>query len=515
MSCIYDLPSPVFEIIRDYLVYYPSPSSGQSKSWKNFLNSSKNQHLLDVKREFNFFSFSSSISSHLLDYFQDCLPFSHPRYERISCFLSKSISQPSLQIAISSKSDLTHSRPMLIHSFQSSCSNIMDISFLQNVKYVNLRGCSSISDISFLSACHSVNLSWTEHVVNNDNIAFLRKVKILKLEGCHAITDVSSLKDVFDLSLAYSLGVSDVSMLGRVHRLNLHGCIRVEDLSELHFVHSLNISGLAHIKKGLPADNMIRDASFSKPSLHQLEKVSSGKRGSLRLSGGCPSLSSVVAISAFSSFCSLSFDYISTLPDLSSLFSCCLISLKRLSFNHCSFTSTQLPSFPCLRHLKMSHCKIVLNPTVAAETESWQEIRSLRGGMNIRLSSMSQLEELYCETVPLGHFIISGSQLKKAAIKKCGIEKNILYITKECVLKRFDIILEKRQLLQIQLETPTVISLEEVERSPFLYCNFPVNLDIIHCSSFSFPDTPPSSLVSPWWKGIVLLILFLVRYLVV
>ena len=73
-------------------------------------------------------------------------------------------------------------------------------------------------------------------------MTYPRKQLKINLNGCSEVTDVSMLDNVHTLDLSECDNVTDVSMLGNVHTLNLSYCYNVTDVSMLGNVHTLHLS---------------------------------------------------------------------------------------------------------------------------------------------------------------------------------------------------------------------------------------------------------------------------------
>jgi hypothetical protein len=261
---VFQLPLPVYDIIRDYVIVYIAEPRYQPQFhpeigyWRNFLSCSKESE--EIKNELNFYFLQELSADAYLRFLNMKLTSDHHLYKSITDLVEKNVKRPWNQIGL--VFDI-HSRSQQLPAdlgvlsfrvnefyFSPKCSYIRDISYLRNVKYVALRRCSDIQNLSPLQNCTFVDLSETGSLVNNNNIHLLRKVRILCLQGCETLSDVSCLSNVYDLSLVRCKRIKDVSMLGRVHSLDISYCRKIKDISALHSVRHLNIRHMKNIDCG-------------------------------------------------------------------------------------------------------------------------------------------------------------------------------------------------------------------------------------------------------------------------
>jgi hypothetical protein len=261
---VFQLPLPVYDIIRDYVTVYIAEPRCQPQFhpeigyWRNFLSCSK--EFEEIKSELNCYLLKELSADAYLRYLNKKLTSEHYLCKPITDLVEKEVKRPWNQIGL--VFDI-HSRSQQLPAhlsvlsfrvnefyFSPKCAYIRDISCLRNVKYVALRRCSDIQDLSPLQNCIFVDLSETGSLVNNSNIHLLSKVKILCLQGCESLSEVACLSNVYDLSLVRCKRIKDVSMLGKVHSLDISYCRKIKDISALSSVRRLNIRHMKNIDFG-------------------------------------------------------------------------------------------------------------------------------------------------------------------------------------------------------------------------------------------------------------------------
>lgn len=137
--------------------------------------------------------------------------------------------------------------------------DIYDITNLEGIHTISLRGCKNVTDFRCLGNAHTLDLAYTSlsvttglenvHTLNLRktnvvNVNNLGRVKNLNLSYTR-VADVSCLGEVPDLDLS-NTQVKDVSKLSRVTRLNLSGT-PVEDVSSLGKVKHLKLKGCVNL----------------------------------------------------------------------------------------------------------------------------------------------------------------------------------------------------------------------------------------------------------------------------
>jgi hypothetical protein len=140
--------------------------------------------------------------------------------------------------------------------------NIFPISFLKNLKKLNLSDCRNLEDISHLKSntkLQELKLSETK-VSDLKHLKNLKDLVLLDLFGCYEITDIKCISHIKNLDLSFCeqiydfsyLGdndelhlsyteISDVSNLARVKKLDISSCHNIHDISILVNVESIDI----------------------------------------------------------------------------------------------------------------------------------------------------------------------------------------------------------------------------------------------------------------------------------
>lgn len=121
------------------------------------------------------------------------------------------------------------------------CNNIKDVSPLENVYNLNLNFCINIMNINKLANVHTLDFSNCTHLTNED-IKIFGNVYSLNLSFCTQITEVISLEKVHTLTLRGCYNIIDVSSLGKVHTLNLQDCYNIIDVRSLGGCHTLDLT---------------------------------------------------------------------------------------------------------------------------------------------------------------------------------------------------------------------------------------------------------------------------------
>jgi hypothetical protein len=266
---VFQLPLPVYEIIRDFIVQYLLDSrflrNGESglKYWRSFLSCSKAFN--DIEKEWNYWIFKGTYADGYLRYLKNNPGRDTVTYREICSFMNR-ISRSSKQICLICVDDPSwlfetgyelNVLAFKAYVLSSPCELLSNSSFLKNVKYVNLRGDfhKSIEDLSCVSNCYYVDLSSHDSLISDRNIHFFSGVKILRLKNCLSVRNVGCLGSVSDISLSGCPNVTDVSMLGNVHFLDISWCLGITDISALNGVSYLNITGCKNIQKGINPEN--------------------------------------------------------------------------------------------------------------------------------------------------------------------------------------------------------------------------------------------------------------------
>jgi hypothetical protein len=132
----------------------------------------------------------------------------------------------------------------------------VDLTPLQNIRFVHIENCRGISDVSALGGVESLTLRDCPSVTD---VAVLAGVTYLTLSECHSVSDVSALADVRCLTIHNCDKVEDVSLLRNqrlsimkcpitdvscvaAEYLRLHDCQRLEALVGLRKVRFLYVS---------------------------------------------------------------------------------------------------------------------------------------------------------------------------------------------------------------------------------------------------------------------------------
>jgi hypothetical protein len=286
---VFQLPLPVYEVIRDFTVQY-IPDSRFHRStrsnltyWRSFLSCSKafNQ----IETEWNYWIFKGSYADAYLRYLKNNPGRDSVTYNEISTFVNR-IKRPLKQLGLICVDDpswlFETGYELSVLAFRayvlsSPCELFSNASFLKNVQYVDLRGdlgCKPTESLACVSSCYFVDLSYHNSLVTNENIHFLSNVRILRLKNCLSISDVSCLANVHDLCLSGCRSVTDVSMLGNVYSLDISGCVGITDISALNTVRYLDITCCKNLLKGISAEKCrVKEICLHEKDQHIVEPL--------------------------------------------------------------------------------------------------------------------------------------------------------------------------------------------------------------------------------------------------
>jgi hypothetical protein len=290
MSSIDNLPLPIYEIIRDYIIDYKKRTSSIRKevsNWKSFLFLQNTLRFREIRSVSDYFTLSSSLA------FPYLLSKSGIENSTDSLleYIMKAITTPSKQLQLdisrdyrlfgSLRSTLCQRDRSLIQCHSLICYeyhfesflHISDVFDISSIEYLNFRGCSSIDLTETFSSSSSSSsrrikylaLSDTEKDVQDSNVHVLNDIPILNLSDCHYLSDVSSLINVFDLNLQGNSLIKDVSCFknSKIYRLNVSQCNGIEDISALSDIPVLNVAWSDSIKIGLRNDNTVKELTIS------------------------------------------------------------------------------------------------------------------------------------------------------------------------------------------------------------------------------------------------------------
>ncbi len=126
-----------------------------------------------------------------------------------------------------------------------NCMRINSIEALSSAQYLNVNDCPSIQDFRPASTVPEVGL----HTSRLRDVSFLCNLRRLDLSGCKNVSDVSCLGRIHTLNLSRCVGVVEVNMLQHVYNLNISHNPNIRDISGLGQVHSLDISYCPRIKE--------------------------------------------------------------------------------------------------------------------------------------------------------------------------------------------------------------------------------------------------------------------------
>jgi hypothetical protein len=278
---LHDFPAEIYHHIRDYLLNYSLNCDDnvflqQLDCWRYFLNVSK--AFRNIKKDTNYLVFWDDVTE---NYLEQLISFDRvTKVSNLAVFIDSQLKLPRRQLSLKLEG-LTSALNFNLTTFPWQCNKVSfkycrgltDVSFLCQVPYVSCYRCFKIIDISPFQNCVSVDLSYTDCVVNNSSIHLLAKVKILRLDYCLHLSDVSSLSKVYELSLQHCSSLCDISMLGNVHKLDISFCSRITDISTLSHILYLNIAGLKGIKKGLSSTLTLKHLTVSESTISQLKAI--------------------------------------------------------------------------------------------------------------------------------------------------------------------------------------------------------------------------------------------------
>jgi hypothetical protein len=148
-----------------------------------------------------------------------------------------------------------------------------EIACLRNVKKLDCAFCPLVMELPdksenrtdyslpLLSTVEEANFSCTEIC----DISLLQNLKKVILCACYHFDNVSPLKNVYHVDLSECEYIYDISALKNVYRLFLNGCLDISDISPLTGVCYLSIKGSSNITKFLPVEKPIalKELTFS------------------------------------------------------------------------------------------------------------------------------------------------------------------------------------------------------------------------------------------------------------
>jgi hypothetical protein len=419
---IFQLPVVIYGHLRDYLIDYPCVNTlyliKQIRHWKNFLSCSKS--FREIKKEHDYYFFQNycldvlsllkSSKARKSDNLPDSPVPSIFSKSRMLDLVQREIKNPSHQIGI------LYFGTRNLDGFISPCFNVhyllsvdilglTDISFLSQVKYVNLAGCCDIKNISSLASCSFVGLSGTGQVVNNNNIHFLCKVKTLCLDKCDGVSDVSYLKDVYNLSLAHCVNVKDVSILARCHRVNISSCNNIKDISSLSHVPYLNIEDMLGVTIGLSSNYSVKELTLNGIMLKRIPFLRSDCHIILTSELSKPFVELAISHGLYQ-LQKISFTGSIPLVNNWKLYS----QLTKLLLNRANLSNTAVSDLPHLKYLEIKYCP--------------------QSSFDIDFSTLPALTDLYLETVNLNSFIMSrnNTKLKSVIIDYVAIQDKAIHL---------------------------------------------------------------------------------------
>jgi hypothetical protein len=458
---VWQLPSPIYGLLRDYLLDYTHTTPWyEARNWRNFLNSSK--LLAEIKKDHSYFFLGTEFSLIYWENFSSVVQMHRITPEELFTTIARKIRRPTHQVSLRFHEGdcLPNTTTLLVHTFFLGTFFgkpwLKDVSFLWNVKYVQLPFCDDIQDISPLSSCYFLDLSYcSSNTVNNENLHFLKNVKRLRLGYCKQLTDVSCLENVEVLNLTGCSSLVDVSKLGRVRRLNLSECKKITDVSALHSVYKLqldrctgiedisslykvrelNLRGAGSMKTGLPQPNALKELSVLSTELREIRSVMD------RFEDVKISIPADVGISGISGIINIEISGTGT-------------SANRLS-------SSDWTQFPLLKRLTITNFAFLSNQLIFNNFSflKFLEIRSVSGDHPIVIdsSTIPYLEELYLQEIELETLEVIGKHMKKVTLREVDITSYILRIN--CSLEKLEITFGKETRSYNDNDLETIIAL--------------------------------------------------------
>jgi hypothetical protein len=461
MASIDNLPLPMYELIRDYIIDYKIRDTSllkQINNWKQFLSLQKSSRFHEIRSVSNYFSLSSSFTSQylLLISGKDIYPDS--RLESIV----EAVTNPSKQLQLNlidnswwSDSQLCqltslnqcHSLVCYDIRFESNI-HVSDVFDFDSIEYLNFRGCANINlSRAFSSSSSSSSrrikylaLSDTEDTVQDTNIHYLKDIAMLNLSDCQYLSNISSLINVFDLNLQGNSRIKDVSCLknSRIYRLNISHCNGIEDISALSDIPVLNVAMSNHIRIGLRNDNTVKELSISPKMVAALQKyLNKEKKRVVCIEGH-------VRVNSLQS---------------------CLIGFRKveISYNEQLYGFNQ--DIPSLSHLSIRFCFYLCFITSLTNLQYLKLEGNTEHGLNIDFLSLSSLVTLEASSCKFNSLDLNGNIKNVILNNQCSIANNkitVFHHLRKLVVNDF-------MVLTIQEENKLLI--DKVGQIDELVCN--------------------------------------------
>jgi hypothetical protein len=266
---IVNLPTPIFSIVREYVVTLSLTSCQGSailregcEDWRSFVNSSRKE-FSEIRKKFIVYNFGPTYSAHYLNFLN---PLSSndliTRDREVAERIHKTVVSPRSQILFDIRRNeiidplvpfqaygvKLHDDNGLssaevfqnVYSVAIPIRYLTDFSWLRTVKILDIPNRISNIDFSFLLASSVMEINLSESPIVD--VAPLRNIRRIQLRHCLHLEDVSSLHNVYEVNLDGCFNITDVSALGNVHILNLSYCGKLSDVSALGKVRSLDLS---------------------------------------------------------------------------------------------------------------------------------------------------------------------------------------------------------------------------------------------------------------------------------
>jgi hypothetical protein len=135
-------------------------------------------------------------------------------------FISKYWSKISFSLGIRDATKIDElDKPQNIYNLDLTLSHIMATPKLSDVYKVDLSFCKFLTDVSGLNG-----------------------VSIVILRGCNKLVNVSPLCNSLEVDLSHCYNVTNINMLSKLHNLNISFCYKIIDISSLYNLYKLTVS---------------------------------------------------------------------------------------------------------------------------------------------------------------------------------------------------------------------------------------------------------------------------------
>jgi hypothetical protein len=286
-SMFLSLPSSTYQVIHSFLtevLEFTLKTANRStiidKGWRNLLQASNHPKIIELKRQFIYYSLNLAISKEFLkdDEF---------RFELLS-----KLANPSQQISLSITAEKMLTKAISLSSFlhgitytgykshvKADLQTLASLSFVRlgNVSFRSLELATIVkNNLNYL------NIHMYFHEISERIVSTWKSLKRISISYCPKLYSISALSMVPNLTLSFCNGITDVSSLGKQRKLNLSGCAYLVTISSLSSVYELDISyctGIHDIsclrnvvilkmkgilpEVGLPSDNAVRTITIS------------------------------------------------------------------------------------------------------------------------------------------------------------------------------------------------------------------------------------------------------------